>query len=427
MKLPNITKNAGSANIIKGMITLAKGAILARILGFISIPILTRLYSPEDYGVLALYTSLVAIVAPTLTLRYVQAIPIPKTDIMALNLFVMCIKLIFFNSLIITIVFIFFSVNILRWFDLEALDSWWPLIILGSMGTALYELFSLWATRKKQYKVIAKTQVLQSLLGNLTKIVLGLVAFKTIGLIFGQVIAQSCGISNFIKQSSLSFNERKHKINFAKGKFITKYYKDFPIYRLPSHILMVVSLQAPVLMMAALFNKEVTGQLSLTILALSLPTSMIASAISKAYYAEIASLGKNNIDKIKNITFSIQKKLFSIGIPLTIIIIVTSKFLFIHIFGNEWGMAGEFASLLAPFILFQFTSSPLMEVINIVGSQISFLIIHSIRIIGLSGLFFFSKMYEVEEITFVLLLSSYLSIFYLLASCFVFLTLKRAS
>lgn len=136
------------------MITLAMGAGLARIVGIASIPILTRLYSPDDYGVLAVYTSIVTVLVPILTFRYVTAIPLPKTDAMAFNLFVLCAKLIALGTLLIALTLGLFGHTVLGWFSMEELAPYWWLIAIGVMGTASYELFSMWATRKKDYKVI---------------------------------------------------------------------------------------------------------------------------------------------------------------------------------------------------------------------------------------------------------------------------------
>lgn len=425
MNIFNTNKSVEVTSVFKGMFTLAKGSVLARIIGLISIPILTRIYSPEDYGILALYTSLVAILAPILTLRYVQAIPLPKTDTIAINLFSASLILIAINSLIITTVLFLFNEAILEWFDMKALIPWWPIIIFGAAGTALYELFSLWSTRKKQYKVIAVTQVSQSLFGNITKILIGLLSLKPAGLLIGQFIAQSGGVGSFIKQSLPDFIQLKSKVTRKRTIFISSYYRDFPLFRLPSQILMSLSLQAPTLMMAALFSKESTGQLSLAMVALNLPITLIVRAVSKAYYAEISSIGKNNIKKIRSITLAVQQKLFLIGFPLTVLTMLLAEYAFVILFGDEWLKAGEMAAILAPFMLLQFTSLPLIEAINVVGSQLHFLILSVVRVLGLAVMFVCSIYFDVQESTFLVILSTYLTLFYFFTSIFVVLSMRR--
>lgn len=420
-------KDKGKSSVFKGILTLAKGAVLARVLSIACIPVLTRLYSPEDYGVMALYVSLVTILAPVLTLRYVQAIPLPKTDILALNIFSLCLNLILVTSLFSALVLSVWGSEILSFFNMDALMPWWPLVVLGAMGTALYELLSLWATRKKQYTILSASQISQSIAGNFTKIILGLIIASPLGLIVGQFIAQSGGVGNFIRHSFKELTRLWPEVNNSRLRLVSKYYRGFPYYRLPSQFLMAISLQSPILMMAALYSKEVTGQLSLAIMSLSLPVSLISSAVAKAYYAEIASLGKSNLKDIKKLTIIVQKKLFLVGLPFALFIHFFSDFIFIFIFGEEWALAGDYASILAPFILFQFTSGPLMELFNVIGKQVYYLFIHSFRLIGLIMLFYLSKFYSFNDVDFVISLTGYLSLFYLLTSSFVIFVLKKST
>src|SRR5699024_1378200 len=111
------------------------------------------------------------------------------------------------GSLLTIFILTIFGRMILSWFNMEALMPWRWLIIIGAAGSATYELFSLWATRKKQYKIIAKTQFSQSLIGNTTKIISGLLGIKPAGLIIGQFLSQSAGITSFVKNSLSDFKK----------------------------------------------------------------------------------------------------------------------------------------------------------------------------------------------------------------------------
>lgn len=415
-----------AGKVFEGMLTLLIGAGLARIVGLISFPILARIYSPEDYGVVALYTSFVAIIAPIMTLRYVQAIPLPKNDTMAFNLFSVCFKLIAFFSIITAIVLVLFGEQILIWFNMEALLPWRWLIVFGAAGAALYELFSLWATRKKQYKTIARTQFTQSLIGNVAKISLGLLAFKPSGMIIGQFLSQSAGITSFIKDAKRDFETYLPKIQRSKERFIAKYYHDFVWFRLPSQFLMLVSLQAPILIAAKLYDSNTTGQLSFTIMALSLPVSLIGMAMSKAYYAEIASIGRNNPKKIRRITFDIQKKLFMVAIPITILVYSASEWVFVLVFGEVWRTAGIFASMLSPYLLLRFTSSPLDQVFNVIGSQVTYLIINLSRIIGFIFVFLYCYNLNSDPLLFVYILSWFMAGHYLFVTALIISIINKS-
>lgn len=416
-----------AGGVFRGMITLAMGAGLARILGIASIPILTRLYSPDDYGVLAVYTSIVAVLVPILTFRYVTAIPLPKTDAMAFNLFVLCAKLIAFGTLLIALALGLFGHTVLGWFSMEELAPYWWLIAIGVMGTATYELFSMWATRKKDYKVIAKTQFGQSLLGNVIKIGLGLLAIKPLGLVFGQIVAQSGGIGSYIKNAIKDFKSSWPSLSNKKQKLLASYYQDFPKYRLPSQFLMVLSAQAPVLMMASLYGKTQTGQLGLAMMALSLPVGLIGGAMGRAYYAEVAAIGKSDFQKIWRLTLTVQRNLFIVGLPAAIFLMLWAKPIFAFFFGTEWETAGLYASYFSIFTLLQFTSNPLVQVLNVVGSQVVFLLINIARTIGYIFIYYIANYLRLDDDGFVMLLASYLSLYYLVMTLLILLMVKQAA
>lgn len=419
-KLINKIFSGEAGGVYRGMLILLMGSGLGRIVGLASIPILTRLYSPDDYGILAIYTSIVAILVPVMTLRYVTAIPLPKTDAMAFNLFVLCAKLIVLGTLLVGILLALYGKTILGWFSMEKLAAYWWLIAIGVMGASSYELFGMWATRQKNFKVIARTQISQSLLGNLVKIGLGLLAVKPFGLVAGQVIAQSGGIGSYLKSTSKDFKKLTPSLDNKKQKILAGYYQDFPKYRLPSQFLMVLSVQAPVIMMAALHGSAETGQLGLAIMALALPVSLVGGAISQAYYSEVAAIGKANVAKIRRITVNTQVKLLAISAPIALIFIIVAKHLFEVLFGEEWAVAGEYAAILAPYVLLQFTSSPLVQVINILGKQFFFLAINILRVAGLLSIYLCSSVFWLSAESLVMLISVFSFLFYLCVSIFIF-------
>jgi len=351
---------------------------------------------------------------------------LPKTDAMAFNLFMLCAKLILVGTLLISLVLGFFGETVLGWFSMQEFAHLWWLIAIGVMGTATYELFSLWATRKKNYKVIAKTQFTQSLTGNAVKIGLGLLLLKPLGLIIGQLIAQSGGVGSLFKNAYKDFKKLYPSLSNKKQKFVAKYYQEFPWFRLPSQFLMVLSVQAPILMMLTLYDKESTGQLGLAIMALSLPVGLIGGAMGKAYYAEIASIGKTDPEKIWQVTVNVQKKLFIVGLPTAVFLLFFAKPLFGFVFGGEWHTAGYYASILAFYTLLQFTSNPLVQVLNVVGSQFLFLLINVIRIIGYFFIYLLGFKVISDPSDFVIILSSYLTIYYLIMTFLIIIIVYKA-
>lgn len=410
------------------MVKMIMGSGFARLLGILSIPVITRIYEPKDLGLASTFIAIILIVAPMLSLRYVTAIPLPKTQIMALNVFQLSLILILIFSFIVFVLLLLFHDYILDLLNLTEMSSLWMLLVFSILAVALYELLSMWATREQEFNVLAKTKVTQAIFGELSKIGLGLIGLKPVGLLIGHTMEQSSGIlSLLLSFKSKFFLLRKH-VNKKRMNLVLIRYKDFPIFRLPSQFFLIFSMQAPILISSLLYTKEITGLLSLALLSIGIPIAIFGNPIGQVFYGKVASLKGNTYKEIKLLAVNIQKKLLILSVPLCIFLIVFGEFIFNRFFGGEWSKAGGYASTLAPIIIFQMLSSPLIQILNLYGSQLIFLLINIVRFIGLFFIYLICKNYQLNSHDFVIFLSLFLCFFYGICIFYVnFMVFKNAN
>jgi len=416
-----------AGGVMRGMLTLALGTGMARLIGLATIPLLTRIYSPADYGVLSVYSALVAIVAPVLTLRYILAVPLPRTDAMAANLMALCGLLMAATAVLDALLMWAVGERMLGWMSMEVLAPWRWLIVLGALTLAAYEGMSLWATRCRAYGIISRTKVIQSAMGEATKLVLGLVGLKPFGLLLGNLVEQSGGLSSYVLRfrDDLAANGRRIRRRYLLR--LARHYRGFPTFRLPSQFLLVFSTQAPAMFAAALYGASATGQLGLALMALAIPGSLIGQSVGQAFYGEIARLKKGSEVRIKALAYSVQKKLFLVGLPITLAIVLLGEPLFRIVFGREWAEAGAYASVLAPFVLLQLTSAPLVQILNVYNAQSAFLAINVFRAAGLVGIYYTCRSLALPAQEFVYMLSAFLFVFYLLITFYILHVVRDAA
>lgn len=413
-----------SGGVFRGMATLALGSGIGRVIGIVSIPVLTRLYSPEDFGVLAVFTAFVAILAPLVTLRYVLALPLPRHDGAAMNLLVVAIGLMVTLTAIVTLVLWLWSDTLLSLVSMQVLSPWWWLIALGVLGTATYEMLTMWATRKRAYKVIAQTNVMQSVAGAVIKIGMGLVALQPIGLLVGQVVAQAGGTVRLLRGFTGDLSANWRHVSASRLRKAAWRHRGFPIWRVPSQFLMVFSVQAPMLFMALMYDAETTGQFGLAMMALSLPIGLIGNSAGKALYGEASALIKSDPGKVSVIAQQVQARLFFIALLPGVALLIFGEALFILAFGIEWATAGVFASILSITMVFNFTSAPLVQLMNLFSNQTVFLLINVIRSVGLCVIFLYSSALSLVPADTVILYSVSTALFYLCVSVFIVSRLK---
>ena len=79
--MPPPKPSAFATDVLK----LVTGTTFAQIIAVLASPLLTRLYGPEAFGFLALFTSITSIIGVIACMRYELAIMLPKTDEEAAN------------------------------------------------------------------------------------------------------------------------------------------------------------------------------------------------------------------------------------------------------------------------------------------------------------------------------------------------------
>ena len=399
--------------IFRSMWVLAAGAGAAKVIGLLAIPLLTRIYTPEHFGVLAIFTTVVALLAPVVSLRYVMAIPLPKTDAMAFNVLALSGLLTLVLTLVVAVVIGLLADRVFPLLSVEALIPYWWLIPLAILGVSVYEILLLWATRKKAFRTISTASVGQSLAGNLLKIILGLLALKPLGLLLGQLVAQSAGISLYVRAFKHSYRQHLTKVNWQRVQWLAGFYWSLPAFRLPSQFILVFSTKAPLLFMAAFYSAEATGQLALALMALAVPMSLFGRTMGKAYFSEVAAIGKHEPARIKQLTRDVVKKLFLVSVVPALVLMVASPTLFAFVFGEQWRQAGVFTSLLAMYLMFQFVASPLVNVLTVFHKQQVFLWLNLLRLLVIVGVFATAYYLDYSANWVVGLYSVALSVYYL--------------
>ena len=372
--------SSSGASIFRNMAMLASGTGAAKVIGVASMPVITRIYMPDHFGVLAVFTSLTALLVPFGTLRYSMALPLPKRDGTAMNLAVFCAFSLLTVSLLATLVFWIAAPYLLGLLSMQELLPFWWLLPLALFGTGLYELLSHWAVRDKAFEPLARTKVWQAVIGAITKIGLGLLGLKPLGLLVGQVLTQAGGVLSLFKNFFGKFRSSWWQVSSTRIRFLIRRYADFPKYRLPSQSVMLFNIKAPLLFFAWNFGAETTGQFGLAMMVLLLPLTLFGQTTGQAYYAEIAKIGRKDSEKIQKITKNITKKLSLVSIPPFLILLFGGPWIFEIVFGEVWREAGIFASILAINLLTMFIATPITHALTVVGRQAYYLQINLVRL-----------------------------------------------
>ena len=342
----------------KAVLILGTGTIFSQILNILTIPILTRLYSPSDFGLLGIFSAVLTIIMTFISFRYEYAIPVPKDSETAAHLLVLCISLICLTSLVLSILLILFGSYFATTFNLQTLAPFFWLLLIGCFGAGLYQALNYWAVRKRDYTTITYTQISQSVSGNLSKLFFGILGIGSIGLLIGQVISNVTGVGSFVKRIRLADRKSFSSISFSGLKHVAREYRDFPIFSVPANLILQLSLQFPIFFISLYYGVEEVGWYTLANQMLALPSYVIGNSVSQAFYGEAAKQMNTNPYELKALFLNTVKKLTLISLPIFVSIALLAPFIFPIIFGESWKGAGLYTLPLAIVALSKFISNP---------------------------------------------------------------------
>jgi O-antigen/teichoic acid export membrane protein len=344
---------------------IAGGTAMAQLLGILTMPVFSRIYSPVDFGVLALFSSITGILMEVSGLRYHFAIPLPKKESFARSLVVLSLALQCLFIALLTIALFFAKDFLLELVSAELLKPYWFLIPLGVGGMGLYLILTQWAVREAEFSLIAKTKVTQSISGILVKLLFGLLGIKPLGLLLGNIASQAGGITTLGKK--LISKNGFPKANKEQLKRVAIKYRKFPLYSTWGGMLNTLGRQITPIMLIAFYGAETAGFFALGMRILQLPVTFIGQAIGQVF-VQRASRAKyeGNLAQVSLKTF---EALLQIGTFPILCISLLAPELFSFVFGERWRMAGVFAQFLGPWVVLAFAYSPLTRLFSILNKQ----------------------------------------------------------
>lgn len=380
----------------RGVSVLVGGTALAQLIAILALPILTRLYTPEAFSALAVFSSILALLTVISCLRFEIAIPLPKYDRIAAALCVLSvISVIVISSL--SVLVVIFLPNIFDELADETVAQYLWLIPLGVFMVGMYNAMQYWSTRKKRFGHISKTRITQSLSGSSVKLFAGcFLGSWTPGLILGQVVAQGAGFLSLgvaLVKHDWSIFKRLKPI-YLKAAF--KRYDKFPKYSTLEAFANTGSIQIPVLVIAYYAVGAEAGYLMVAMQLLSAPMSLVGKAVSQVYLSDGAErYHRGELTEFTNRTITSLAKVSSFPLLLAA---VASPFILPFVLGEEWQRAGVLIAWMAPWFFMQFITSPVSMSLHITGNQKSAFLLQLVGLTLRVGSVFLSLLFSSDYV-----------------------------
>jgi O-antigen/teichoic acid export membrane protein len=383
-----------NSEFLKNVATLTTGTTLAQIISIFTAPILYRIYSKVDYGTLALYLAIISVIGVFSTMQYLQPILLEKDDdeakkVIWLNMVINVGVTIFVFLLVLTI-----GKHTGKWLNNDNIQQWLYIAPLSVFFLGQNQIFRMWATRKKKFKIMSFNTILTALLVPAISISFGIFNNGPLGLFLGLLTSQV--VPPIVLLISLTKDENMGLKYFSWNDISqkAKLHSNFPVYSLPSAFINRLTNQLPVFFLSTYSGPAVVGIYNLCVKMLGLPIQLIGAAIGDVFRQK-ATQDYNTIGNCRPIFVKTFKTLTLISILPTIIILFYGPNLFSWIFGPKWAESGVFAQILITVYVGKLIVSPLSYLFYIARKQREELIISILFLITNAVIFIGAKVLTV--------------------------------
>ena len=365
-----------SSPFINQLFTLIGGSLGTYLFPIIFSPILTRIYTPEEFAVYTIYLTIINIVAIVAALKYELGIPLVNNTKERYDLF----RLSIINTIIVSfLIFAFFSfynnyVGSHSRQDLQHLEKLKYFVPIGIVLTSLfYHILYNFLLYKKKFNYISIAKIVFGFL----YATLPIFIFKFYGLkdyillIYSHQMAIIAGlliIVSLVSRSINFVNIRSIFIFSIKDLLsVLKKYNKFPLFSAPSQLINTLGIWLPVILIWNYFDIKYASLYLLSHRAINMPVMLLGHSIGKIFYSEAASnLSQGTLDKSISKYF---KVLFHMAFPFILVCIFLAPDIFNAIFSSNWSEAGQIVQILSPWLFITFIAAPLSTIPTIYYKQ----------------------------------------------------------
>lgn len=378
----------------RGAMVLMLGTVIGQLITLGVTPLLTRMYSAEDFGYLSLVVSAASILAPAAAMRLESALMLPRSSRDATAL--LCIGGV--SALIVSVVTagaleLLFMLGLL---DNMASLMWFSVWVASVVFlTAIFTLLSQFALRRHDYRAVGLRSVYQSVLAAGAQLGFGVVSPTAPGLIGGYVLGRLAGIVPL----TLSLRQELRRFTAADSRRVLREYWRFPLLFAPSSMMNAAGLVLPVLFIGAWFSVSEAGQWAIAERVLAAPLVLVATAAGQVVEAHISEMYREGRPGMERYYLKVSGLLTVIALAMVFVIVVVGPWGLPLLLGHGWETAAELMIAMTPMVATRLIASPMSKVLIVLQEGFWTITLDTLRIAAVAGVIVAAVAYPLELTT----------------------------
>lgn len=370
-------KHSFAANVIK----LGGGTALGQAVVILTTPVVTRLYTPEQMGLLGIFIAFVGFTSVAVSWRYELAIVSARDSDEANALLLISLFLIVPTSLLAgLLMLLMIRFNLLSYSDLPAWTA--GAVAVTLLFTGAFTALRYWYVRYADFGGVSRAMVSQGVGRAIVPVVMGVIHAGWAGLLAGEIAGRILGVGRLLREAwpsirkSLTVFDRDHYVD------VLKYYWKFPALMLPSTLVTALAAMLPLPIISSLFGAAAAGQFLLVWRLIQLPAGFIGDGVADVFHSRLSEAHRTNPDAVRPLLLKVALRLGLVSLLIYVPIGIVSPFVFDKIFGAKWAEAGWLMTVLAPVGLVALIVNPLSRLFAVINRPELKLAVDGVRLLA---------------------------------------------
>lgn len=365
--MKNFIQHIRQSDLVKNSAKLLGANVLAQFLGILVFPILTRFYSPEDFGLFNLFVSIGGILVILSTADYQNAVVLPKEDDKAYSVSQAAFVILFSVTLLVAISTLF-SAQIASLFKTPSLGDWYWLMPFFVLFSGAWSLLNYLYTRFKQFSRLGSYMVSQTVTSAGAKIVLGKMGWTNGGLLLSSVFAPFLSLCVNVARGWNPYLKKLLRVDVQACRSVAKEYANFPKFSLPHTVVNYLSGNMLSLLLTPIFGLAQIGFWGMAMTLAFRPLNMIATSLYQPFYQKTAD-AVNARRVITPFFRSFVSKTIMVIVPVFTLLYFALPWLVKIILGEEWGETAQIIRVMLPWLAVICVVTTIQFIPDVFGKQ----------------------------------------------------------
>ncbi|MDG2383983.1 MAG: oligosaccharide flippase family protein [Pirellulaceae bacterium] len=342
------TEHRPSAKTFLGRVAaVATGNVIAQACAFLAFPLLARIYTPSEFGILGVYLAVVGVLQVFGTFRFDDAVIVADHDDDSERLASLALRIALTISTGLTVaclIYLWLSV-IHPSFVPRPIDSAMLLAIpLGIAVDSIFLVFRAVSVRLTKFKAVSVALVVSTVSKVVIQVVAGWFGVGAIGLIGGHILGFMLGGATMVIAEPATFNYivRAWKTS-SKGMWqLAREFRDFGTYDTLNALLNSLSRNLPYFLLTTFFGLSVAGAFTMAVRLVMTPLNLISQSLRHVVLQRMSGMSRNGEDLL---AFVRQQTLILAGAMLVVFVLffLATPLVVAFVLGPEWELAGQYA------------------------------------------------------------------------------------